>query len=307
MADNNPNENGNSQEPMTQAAPQEPVASQAPTSTVTQTPQSVGLDPQSPQPQSQPQSQPLQMMAPASPQMPGQATAKSVVVLKWWQLIVALIVVMALSVGVTVGVNLLMRGNDSGSQSVPVAEPKQEQPQKAQPDSSESTQPKGNSRGNLVKKIGEVAGITKSTTDRTEVATWTVNSITLDAPCEPTYEGAETTPVNGHFVMFDITVETTAEYDESEFGTLTLGSPAVWKYIQKDGTQWNGRPDGTISKPTTYSCLPDDQRLPGTIGQGVKVHGKVMFDLPSTDGYLVYTQGGATTGWEYAISERSDA
>lgn len=221
------------------------------------------------------------------------ATARGVVIMKWWQLIIAAIVVVALSVGVTVTVGMIIRDNEQRSA---VAE-EYKKPEKAKPQQTEK--PKTSSRGNLIKHIGDIAGISASKNSSDLIAQWTVKNITIDAPCTPSYEGAPTTPSNGHFIMLDIEVETTSGFD-SRYGQLALGSPAAWTYIKKDGTQWNGRLDGTIDNMAVYSCIPDNESLPGTIGQGVKAEGKVMLDVPATDGYLVYTDG--SNGWEYPLS-----
>lgn len=177
-------------------------------------------------------------------------------------------------------------------------------PEKAKPQQTEK--PKTSSRGNLIKRIGDTASIYKSQADKTLLASWTVTNITLDAPCVPAYEGAETSPANGHFVVLDITVETTSDFDSDSYGPLGLGAPGYWTYIQNDGTQWNGNLDGTSSKITTYTCLPENQRLPQIIGQGVKAQGKVLFDLPSTDGYLVYGNESGH-GWEYPLAGHASA
>lgn len=48
-------------------------------------------------------------------------------------------------------------------------------------------------------------------------------------------------------------------------------------------------------------CLPQADMLPDTIGPASKAQGKLVFDLPTTDGYLVYKDGDVT-GWEYPLS-----
>lgn len=229
---------------------------------------------------SEPQQQPV-------PAPSHKTESRDTVTLKWWQLIIAAIVVVALSVGVTITVNMVMQDN---AQRSTVAE-EYKKPKKAE--AKQEERPKTNSRGNLIKHIGDVAGIYKSQTDKTLVAQWTVNNITIDAPCTPAYDGAPTQPENGHFVLFDVSVETSSEYNESTNGSLGLGVGGLWTYVQKDGTQWNGIP----TSATSSTCLPQDQQLPGVIGPGLKAQGKILFDVPSTDGYLVYDNG-----WEYPLS-----
>ena len=146
-------------------------------------------------------------------------------------------------------------------------------------------------RGNIVKHAGEEAGITGSSGK--DVADWTVANITIDAKCTNPEAGQ---PEHGHYVVLDISAKTTAEFDPQKYGSLSLGEPYMWQYIEKNGTQWNGMPG---SSPAA-SCLTDTENLPHAINQGVKAKGKVVFDLPSTDGTLVYTQQGSD-GWEYPL------
>ena len=148
---------------------------------------------------SEPQQQPV-------PAPSHKTEGKGTVTLKWWQLLVAAIVVVALSVGVAVAVNTAIRNNtDEAASSKDYKKPEKAKPQQTE-------KPKTSSRGNLIKRIGDTASIYKSQADKTLLASWTVTNITLDAPCVPAYEGAETSPANGHFVVLDITVETTSDF-----------------------------------------------------------------------------------------------
>lgn len=52
-----------------------------------------------------------------------------------------------------------------------------------------------------------------------------------------------------------------------------------------------------------YACLTDTETLPGSIGPGTQASGKVVFDIPSTDGILVYSDG-PSGGWEYPLSKK---
>ena len=162
------------------------------------------------------------MSEPEQPPVPApshKTESKGTVTLKWWQLLVAAIVVVALSVGVAVAVNTAIRNNtDEAASSKDYKKPEKAKPQQTE-------KPKTSSRGNLIKRIGDTASIYKSQADKTLLASWTVTNITLDAPCVPAYEGAETSPANGHFVVLDITVETTSDFDSDSYGPLGLGAP----------------------------------------------------------------------------------
>ena len=135
----------------------------------------------------------------------------------------------------------------------------------------------------------------KSPNDHTEIASWTATKITLDSPCNGSKDQWSNygKPKNGHFVTIDFTVQTTPQMKDSDISILTLGVQGAWKYIEKDGTQWNGEPMNSV----TANCVPEQDRLPDSIGPAVKARGAVMFDLPSTDGYLVFDNG-----FEYPLS-----
>ncbi|MDF7665691.1 hypothetical protein [Bifidobacterium sp. ESL0745] len=173
------------------------------------------------------------------------------------------------------------------------SQPSGDAPHKQPTVGKQAQEPKKSSRGNIVKHIGEEAGI--SGKDGKDVADWTVTNIVIGPQCDgPNKEN----PQAGHFVELDINAVTTADFDPNKLGSLSVGEPYMWKYIQKDGTQWNGMPGSTAAE----SCMADTEKLPSTINKGIKAHGKVVFDLPSTDGTLVYTQGGSL-GWEYPLGK----
>lgn len=155
--------------------------------------------------------------------------------------------------------------------------------------------PSKNTRGNLVKHIGETAGIRKSESPETLIAQWKVNSITIDQQC--TVENHEPPADGHHLVGLDIDVSTTKDFTEPEHSVLLLGSPFVWKFISSDGTLSNSM----LSSSSSENCLPPEQLLPNNIGQGLRAHGIVVLDVPSTDGSLLYSEG-PSNGWEYPLS-----
>lgn len=176
------------------------------------------------------------MSEPQQPPVPDpshKTESKGTVTLKWWQLLVAAIVVVALSVGVAVAVNTAIRNNtDEAASSKDYKKPEKAKPQQTE-------KPKTSSRGNLIKRIGDTASIYKSQADKTLLASWTVTNITLDAPCVPAYEGAETSPANGHFVVLDITVETTSDFDSDSYDLWDWALPAIgriFKMMAPSGT-----------------------------------------------------------------------
>lgn len=151
--------------------------------------------------------------------------------------------------------------------------------------------PKENSRGNIVKHVGDGAGVTGE--DGKDVVSWTVTGINLNPQCTESYQA----PVkNGHLIALDVTVSTTPKFKDSEYNPFNIGSGSLWKYIRKDGTVWNG----DLLNDSTVSCIPQEQSLPTDIGPDAKAQGKVILDIPATDGYLVFSQMDKD-GWEYPL------
>lgn len=121
------------------------------------------------------------------------------------------------------------------------------QTQPADKTATASQRPKKNSRGNIVKHVGEEAGVTGE--DGKDVVSWTVTGINPNPQCTESYQA----PVkNGHLIALDVTVSTTPKLKNSEYNPFSIGSGSLWKYIQKDGTLWNG----DLLNDSTVSCIP---------------------------------------------------
>lgn len=225
------------------------------------------------------------------------------VTLKVWQLIVALVVVAAIAVACTVGVNMVMRPDPKPTPTVTASDETMDSKVKETPEQKKEKQeqkPEKSVRGNLVKRVGDVASIVKSPASKTPVASWTLKGVTVDQLCSTPYaEPAE----NGHFVALDFDVTTGEDLTDHFMMPLNLGVSAQWMYYLKDGTLWNGMRSGT----TVYNCLPETETLPQSIGNATKASGKVLFDLPTTDGILVFSPYGDGTGWEYNLKEYPNA
>lgn len=163
---------------------------------------------------------------------------------------------------------------------------------------SPSDSPGKSTRGNIVKSLSEPAGITDAEGDT--LATFTVNSITADAPCTGPYPIAAE---NGHFVVLDVTIETTPELasDDGSYSTFDM-SAAMFKFVGGNGTTFNGN----LGSAAAYSCLPDEEQVGvngGGVGPGEKVAGKIALDIPETTGTLIFqsylTSG--VGGWEWTF------
>lgn len=132
-------------------------------------------------------------------------------------------------------------------------------------------------RGNIVKTVGELAELKNEEGEL--LASFTVNSITVNPEC--TSELAEFTgseAANGFLVGLDVTIETTPAY---ETGSILWG-PWGWKAIDSAGVTFNDVPLAIAS------CYPPEEELAGEVGPGEKRVGKILLDVPSDSGVLVF-------------------
>jgi len=145
-----------------------------------------------------------------------------------------------------------------------------------------------NDHGNLVKTIGQLAGISLTEHEDVTAAQFAVTDIVVDLDCTTGYEDA---PQNGHFVGIHLNVETTPELAQDDIGTLSF-SEWGWLAFDAEGKRVND-PIGNA-----WSCLADSDQLPIDIGPGQSVSGWIVLDLPTTTGSVVLTMG-AANGWEW--------
>jgi len=164
--------------------------------------------------------------------------------------------------------------------------------------SSTPSGPARNIRGNLVKKVGEIAAAGGHTLE-TATLKFTITSIepiTCDAPY--------TEPPKGTALAVAIEVETTAGFKGavSVNGTpeLTSFSAYHWKGYTPDGTRMN-QLDTVASK----NCLADKGRLlPDSLGKGEKAKGLVILEVNTPTGTIAYDGAGmVTSGWEWQFPD----
>ncbi|THE19340.1 hypothetical protein E1J17_01480 [Kocuria rosea] len=161
------------------------------------------------------------------------------------------------------------------------------------PSSTQETSP----RGNLMKEIGEPAGIHSLDDPSKNVVTYVIKGIEVDPVCTGPYPQA---PENGHFMAVDMEVETAADpgFTEVMYGSLNISAHS-FKMIDANGTTVN-----SIASGPSYGCLPEAEMLPSTIGPGERATGKVILDVPSTEGILVYNEAmDSSLGWEWEIPQ----
>ncbi|TVU66735.1 DUF4352 domain-containing protein [Paenarthrobacter nitroguajacolicus] len=153
-------------------------------------------------------------------------------------------------------------------------------------------------RGNFVKEVGSSAGITNKDSDR--IVTFTVNSLTPDAPCTGPYPQPV---VNGHVVILDVSIETFPELADPNGGYSEFDMNAgMFKFVGTNGTTFNG----DLNTQGAYMCLADEESISHNgrgIGPAEKVTGKIALDVPEPHGTLIFrshlTSG--STGWEWTF------
>lgn len=147
-------------------------------------------------------------------------------------------------------------------------------------------------RGNLIKVIGEPAGVTSEPGGGEQLLSLVVEDIEVDVTCSAEYAQP---PKNGNFVAVTLDVTTGGEptFSENLYGPVSFDAQS-WKVIGPNGTTLN-----TVASGPAYGCLSQEEQLPQAIGPAEKVTGKIVFDIPVTSGTLIYTLPSSNTGWEW--------
>ncbi|MDQ4490730.1 hypothetical protein RBS60_11025 [Sinomonas sp. ASV486] len=141
------------------------------------------------------------------------------------------------------------------------------------------------SRGNLIKAVGQPASLTYN--DKT-VATFVAKSIEITTACPAQYAPK---PKNGQIVIVTFDAQTTSDLASTPMKTWDLNIFG-WKAIAGNGTTVNGN-------IASFGCLDSTQQLPSSMGPAENATGKMAFDVPPGNGTLIYTEPGATKGWEW--------
>lgn len=145
-----------------------------------------------------------------------------------------------------------------------------------------------NDRGNFVSEIGNIGSLENGAGEM--ALSFTIDAIEPSV-CTDVRQGP---PENGHLYTITMTVEATAILGDSTVPT----NPSAFNFISEDGTTFNAEL-GTLP---AYSCLPDQETLPGQVGPGEKVVGNIVVDIPSMTGTLVYNPTyGQTESYEYSF------
>lgn len=146
-------------------------------------------------------------------------------------------------------------------------------------------------RGNLIKAVGEGAGVTNSNGDT--IAEFVVNSIEVDGVCNGDYPAPAE---NGHMLILDVSITTYPELADPESIVPTFNlNPYLMKVVAPNGTTSNAE----LGSMASYTCLPDAEEIPQDIGPAENVTGKLALDSEVPNGTLIITPMGSSTGWEF--------
>ena len=97
---------------------------------------------------------------------------------------------------------------------------------------------------------------------------------------------------NGNFIAISMEIQTTAALRKYGFSVDSY----YWKIIDPDGTTEND------SIGNASFCLDASEEIPGDIGPGEHLSGKVVLDSGQTSGAVALTQMGMTGGWEWSFA-----
>lgn len=150
-------------------------------------------------------------------------------------------------------------------------------------------------RGNLAKKIGEPFGIHAEDNPDRNVVTYVVKDIEVDPQCTAPYVQE---PEHGRFIAVDMEVETVAdpEFTEVMYGPIAPGANS-FKMIDANGTTVN-----SVASGPSYGCFNQSEMMPSTVGPGERAAGKIVLDVPSVEGTLIYRENVMPDGgWEFEI------
>lgn len=173
----------------------------------------------------------------------------------------------------------------------PTPEPTTETPTPEPTDSSVYGDAVTSERGNLVKELGQVAGVQSDTGET--LMQFSITDIETDFQCNSEYADP---PENGNFIAITMDIQTTAALAQLDYPYYSF-SAYDFKVIGPDGTREND------STGTAMWCLNDSDALPTEIGPGEHVVGKVVLDSKYTAGAIVLSPswmwgGGA---WEWVF------
>lgn len=151
-------------------------------------------------------------------------------------------------------------------------------------------EPAKSARGNLIKEVGQKAGVVDPAGNT--LIDFTVTAIEPDFKCTSKYADPAK---HGHFLAISLDITTSSDWNSDE-AWMDFQSSA-WSVISPEGKTEND------SSGQGYMCVDNSEAVPHQIGPGEHVEGKVILDTAYTSGAIVLKiPGQSTGGWEWSFS-----
>ncbi len=166
----------------------------------------------------------------------------------------------------------------------PAAEP-------AAPTTASAAEGSISTRGALVKKPGELAGLT--TPGGESLVEFTISDISTEVTCT---EPDPTAPENGSLVALEAELEVFPGADDQYVDGEILNG-GRFRFIGEDGETFSG----DLSTLATYSCIPIADLLKTDIGEGEKSSGVILLDVPAESGVLLLEEPMSGNKWEWEL------
>ncbi|PPK68841.1 hypothetical protein V5P93_001215 [Actinokineospora auranticolor] len=147
-----------------------------------------------------------------------------------------------------------------------------------------SAPPSTSTRGNLVKQVGQRAGM--EAPDGKVLFFFAIDKITIDPPCADD-------PAHGHRVALAITLRTTDDF-----------SPEEWEVPITSGDFEVTAPDGSTETEVVEvgPCLRPEQYLTrDRYARGTEYRGLIVLDTKHTNGFIVFRSNLAEGGVEWSF------
>jgi len=171
----------------------------------------------------------------------------------------------------------------------PTTETPEETPEPTETSTVTHTPGQTSSRGNIIKALGERAGVTN---DGETIWELTVTKIEVGFECTSAIADP---PKNGNYIAIHIESQTTPALAEDAYDTTVTFIASDFKVFSPDGTREND------SEGNALWCLDASDELPAFIGPDEKVSGIIVLDSQHESGTIVFQPGvlAGAGGWEW--------
>lgn len=146
--------------------------------------------------------------------------------------------------------------------------------------------PPTDERGDIIKAVGELGGMTDANDEWT--FDFTATSISLGTCSSSFAEPA----LNGHYLVLAFDVNTHPALDTT-YGGFSLNP---YDFVVFDSN--NMRVNDPVGN--AYSCLDSTETLPQEMGPSESASGKIAFDVPTETGTIAYRPADVDNGWTWS-------